>query len=129
MSEFAPETPLILVVEDDAVVRMVASDILAMEGYRVEEAEDAETALRILEGRPDIELLFTDINMPGDKDGLALAREVHERWPQILLILTSGRAYLEKAEIPDDGRFVPKPYNASKLISSVRDVISSHTVQ
>lgn len=125
MSDPVPSSR-ILIVEDDAIIRMVAADILATEGYDVEEAEDAAAALRVLEARSDVRLLFTDINMPGDMDGLDLARAVHERWPDIVLVLTSGRAVLLSSEIPDDGRFVPKPYTAARLVSQVQAAIASH---
>jgi CheY-like chemotaxis protein len=80
------------------------------EGMEVVEASDADKALEVLEHRSGVKLLFTDINMPGSMDGLDLAREVHERWPQVLLMLTSGRRP-PLTHIPRMGEFIPKPYD------------------
>src|SRR5271163_1441568 len=81
--------PAILVVEDEELLRLNAADLLEDNGYAVIEAANAEDALRTLERRPDVRLLFTDIQMPGRIDGIELARLVHERWPHILLVMTS----------------------------------------
>ena len=99
---------------------MVALQGLEEAGYNVLEAGSAAEALLILEARSDVGVLFTDINMPGAIDGLSLAELVHQRWPQIKLVVTSGRG-LPRA-VPDDGRFLSKPYSVdemTKVISSV----------
>jgi two-component system, response regulator PdtaR len=96
--------PVALVVDDEALLRMYASDLLEEEGFAVLAAADAAAALKILEARPDARLLFTDIQMPGACDGLDLARKVHARWPNVLLVITSGKAKPSRADIPDDGR-------------------------
>src|SRR6202012_5184066 len=101
--------PAVLVVEDEALVRMYAADVLEDAGYEVIEAGNAEQALAQLEARPDIEGMFTDINMPGDMDGFALPREVFRRRPDVHLILTSGRMRLDRTAVPDVAAFVPKP--------------------
>jgi two-component system, response regulator PdtaR len=100
----------ILVVEDEALIRIWAADLLEENGFSVLEAKDADAALKVLEFRPDVKLLFTDVvQMPGSLNGMELAREVHARWPHILLVITSGLERPTRAEIPDDGRFVAKP--------------------
>jgi two-component system, response regulator PdtaR len=76
-----------------------------------------------MESRRDVRLLFTDIHMPGPLDGMDLARQVHERWPHVLLVVTSGRARPSLDEIPDHGRFVAKPYNAEDLVEQVKDLV------
>lgn len=81
----------ILVVEDETLIRMVGAEILEDAGFDVLEAADADEALRILQAHDDVLLLFSDVDMPGSMDGLDLARVVHERWPDIRLLLTSGR--------------------------------------
>src|SRR5450432_3185422 len=93
--------PTILVVEDDELLRMVAADMLAENGFGVVEAANADAALKLLETRDDVRLLFTDIQMPGSCDGMDLARQVHARWPRILLVITSGHIKPAQAEIPD----------------------------
>ena len=111
--------PVVLVVEDEGFVRMVAVDILEDEGFTVLEVATADEAWPLLERRSDIAVLFTDVNMPGHMDGLALAARVAERWPHIRLVLTSGRRGLSIHEIPDHGQFVQKPYHHSDLISAI----------
>jgi CheY-like chemotaxis protein len=114
----------VLVVEDESLVRMYAVDVLEEAGYEVIEAANALQALVQLDARPDIEVMFTDINMPGDMDGFALAREVNKRRPDIHLILTSGRMRLDRAAIPEIRAFVPKPYTAEKLTGLLSQVLS-----
>jgi two-component system, response regulator PdtaR len=104
-TQTAPE-PLILVVEDQEILRLYAADLLEEHGFRVVEAQNAAAALKELETRNDVRLLFTDIQMPGALDGMDLAREVHQRWPRVLLVITSGQKKPTEAEIPDHGRFV-----------------------
>ena len=114
---------VILVAEDDDLVRLIAADILEERGFSVVEAENAGAALEVLEKRPDVRLLFTDINMPGEVDGIGLARRVHERWPHVLLVLTSGQREPRGGDIPDDGRFIPKPYRAEQLVGQVQELL------
>jgi DNA-binding response OmpR family regulator len=115
--------PAILVVEDETLIRLWAAGLLEENGFSVLEAENTEAALKVLESRPDVKLLFTDVQMPGSLNGMELAREVHARWPHVLLVITSGRERPTRAEIPDDGRFVAKPYNAEELLGQVKDLL------
>ena len=115
--------PAILVVKDETLIRLWAAGLLEENGFSVLEAENAEAALKVLESRPDVELLFTDVQMPGSLNGMELAREVHARWPHVLLVITSGRERPTRAEIPDDGRFLAKPYNAEELLGQVKDLL------
>jgi two-component system, response regulator PdtaR len=114
----------ILVVEDEALIRLWAADLLEENGFSVLEAKDAEAALKVSQSRPDVKLLFTDVQMPGSLNGIELAREVHARWPHVLLVITSGRERPMRAEIPDDGRFVAKPYSAEELLGHVNDMLN-----
>src|ERR1700761_8445056 len=107
MSAFGSR-PAVLVVEDESLVRMYAVDVLEDAGYEVIEAGNAAQALAKLQERPHIDVMLTDINMPGDMDGLALARELHRMHPNVHLILTSGRMRLDRAAIPEITAFVPK---------------------
>src|SRR4029079_18870166 len=101
--------PNVLVVEDEMVLRMRAVDIVEDAGFNPIEAVNADDALAILESRSDIELLFTDIQMPGSMDGLKLAYAVHERWPKIKIILVSGQLTLSDNDKPARSRFFGKP--------------------
>src|ERR1700694_5339722 len=84
-------SPKVLVVEDEMMLRMRAVDIVEDAGFTAIEAVNADEALAILESRSDVDLLFTDIQMPGSMDGLRLAHAVHQRWPSIKIILVSGQ--------------------------------------
>lgn len=104
------------------MVRMVAVDMLEDAGFAVLEAPTADAAWALLERAPRVDLLFTDIDMPGSMDGLALAGRVAERWPHIGLVVTSGRFGLRDDDLPDDGRFLPKPYRQTQLLETIRAV-------
>jgi CheY-like chemotaxis protein len=106
---------IVLVVEDESLLRWHAVDVVEGAGFVALEAADADEALRILAEHPDIKILFTDINMPGSLDGLKLAQLVHERYPQIKLIVTSGKIAPSSEELPEDGVFIAKPYSADSV--------------
>jgi DNA-binding NtrC family response regulator len=122
----SPKSPVVLVVDDEEIVRGNAVEMLRADGYEVIDAPDAAAALRLLEERSDVKVLFTDVNMPGHLDGLQLARDVHERWPNVLLLITSGHDMLREADIPDDGRFLAKPYRLSALSGQVCHLLGTH---
>jgi CheY-like chemotaxis protein len=114
---------VILVVEDEMLLRMRAVDMVEDAGYTSVEAVDADEAVAILESRSDIALVMTDIQMPGSMDGLKLAHTVHERWPPIRIILVSGQLKLSATEIPADSRFFGKPLEAAEMISLMQKMI------
>src|SRR6266581_8649401 len=93
---------VVLIVEDEMLLRMRAVDMVEDAGYTSVEAVDSDAAFAILESRSDIALLFTDVQMPGSMDGLKLAHAVHERWPPIKIILVSGQLRLANIDIPAD---------------------------
>ncbi|MEA1834783.1 response regulator [Methylobacterium durans] len=109
----------VLVVEDESMVRTVAVDMLEEAGFPVLQAATADAAWAILERAEEIGVLFTDVDMPGSMDGLALASRVAERWPHIRLVVTSGRVGLRDADMPDDGRFLLKPYRQAQLLNAI----------
>lgn len=106
---------MILVVEDEAIIRMIAADMLQDAGFATLEASGPEDALAQFARHPEISVLFTDINMPGDFDGVELARRVHSFRPDVRLILTSGRDAPQQCDLPEDGQFLPKPYDRASL--------------
>lgn len=114
---------VVLVVEDEMLLRMRAVDMVEDAGYTSVEAIDADQAIAILESRSDIALLFTDIQMPGQMDGLKLAHAVHERWPSIKIILVSGQLKLARADIPADSQFFGKPLEATAMVAEMRNLI------
>jgi CheY-like chemotaxis protein len=115
MGLVVPGRPVILVVEDDFLLRMNAADIIRDAGFDVSEASNADEAIAILEARNDIAVVFTDIQMPGSMDGLKLARAVRGRWPPIKIVTTSGQCIVEETDLPEGGRFLPKPYSAMEV--------------
>jgi CheY-like chemotaxis protein len=114
---------VILVVEDEMLLRMRAVDMVEDAGYVPIEAVDADEALAILQSRSDIVLLFTDIQMPGSMTGLQLALVVHERWPRIKIILASGQLKLSKSEIPENSRFFGKPLDSGDMVAEIREML------
>jgi DNA-binding NtrC family response regulator len=115
----------VLIVEDEALLRLHAADMIEEAGYVAIEAKDADEAIAILISRPDIVLLFTDINMAGSMDGLKLAHLVRDRWPPIKIIIVSGKTNLQTNDMPPGGRFFPKPFETGKMISEIRSMIES----
>lgn len=114
---------VILVVEDDMMLRMHAVDIVADAGYTPIEAMDAAEAVAILESRSDIDLVCTDIQMPGEMDGVGLAHAVHERWPAIKILVVSGQLKLQDLDLPPFSRFLGKPLDAGEVIAEMREMI------
>lgn len=118
MVEHPPQV-VILVVEDEPFVRMIATDVLVDHGMVVLEAGCGEDALAVIRTGQHIDLLFTDINMPGDVDGIELAAIAHRERPDLKLIVTSGGRNMTVDEIPDHGVFIAKPYATRALTQLV----------
>jgi two-component system, response regulator PdtaR len=106
-------------VEDEAVLRLGAVDMLQDEGFTVLEAGDADEAIAILEQRSDIRLVFTDVTMPGSMDGLKLAAAVRNRWPPVEIIVTSGRSLPDSELLPERSVFIAKPYQPEQVLRAV----------
>jgi len=117
-------TTQILVVEDEPLVRMVIALHLADEGFDVFEAADAEEAIAFLERHPSINLLFTDIDMPGSMDGLKLSAFVRDRWPPVRIIVTSGKRMIEVTDLPAGSMFFPKPYQLDAVARAMRELVA-----
>lgn len=113
-----------LVVEDEPLLRMNAVDMIETAGFQVLEAGSADDAIAILEKRDDIRVVFTDIQIPGSMDGLKLARAVRGRWPPIKIVATSGRVNVTADDLPDGGRFVPKPYTPEQITGLLREMLA-----
>jgi len=113
---------VVLVVEDEPFVRLDAIDTITSAGFKVIEAANADEAMTLLETRLDIGVVVTDIQMPGSMDGLMLAATIRNRWPPIALIVTSGRIVVQPHDLPERGRFLPKPYSGTHLIEAIQSV-------
>ena len=114
---------VVLMVEDEMMLRMCVIDMVEDAGYTPIEALDADEAVAILESRSDIALMCTDIQMPGNMDGFGLARTVHERWPSIKIIVMSGQLNPQNIDLPPCSRFFGKPLEARQMISQMRSMI------
>jgi two-component system, response regulator PdtaR len=126
MMHKGPEDPLMVLVVDEPLVRIPAIDELEEADFQVLEAANADVALVVLEARSDeVHVLFTDVNMPGSMDGMALAEQVHQRWPHIRLLIASGYARRHPDEIPDNGHFVPKPYRGATLVRHIAEMMQN----
>jgi DNA-binding NtrC family response regulator len=114
---------IIIVAEDELLIRMMAAEALTSAGFHVVEVEHADAALTILRSRAgDVCALFTDVNMPGDMNGLHLAHHAAGHWPWIRLLVASGHAQLTETDLPDGCRFLPKPYDPEHMVGHIRDL-------
>lgn len=114
---------IVLVVEDEPLIRMDIADQLQNLDFEVMEAANAAEALDMLTANPNIQVIFTDIDMPGSMDGLKLAAAVRDRWPPVKIIVTSGHRKVAMAELPDDSRFFAKPYVGNAVASAMREMV------
>jgi CheY-like chemotaxis protein len=118
----AAKRAVILIVEDDLLIRMDAAQMIAAGEFDVIEAANADEAIAILETRLDVTVVFTDIQMPDSMDGLKLAAAIRDRWPPIKIIATSGRVTIDRDDLPDGGRFLPKPYSRAQILKTLREL-------
>ncbi len=127
MQPVSGKRPVVLIVEDEALIRLDAIEAIEAAGFDVIEAADADQAIAILEQRSDIRLVFTDIHMPGSMDGLKLAHFVKDRWPPIKIIATSGHARIAESDLPEGSRFLSKPYAAAEITKTINRLIQPTT--
>ena len=111
---------VVLIVEDEPLLRMDAVDFIEEAGFEVIEAAHAEEAIAILKARHDIAVVFTDIEMPGSMDGMKLAHVVRLGWPPILIVVASGRVMPHEGELPETVQYIRKPYRAAEVIAAFR---------
>jgi DNA-binding NtrC family response regulator len=107
---------VVLIVDDEPLIMMSVADYMGDSGFEPIEALTGDEALAILSSRSDIDIVFTDVNMPGRLDGLALSRLVGNRWPDIRTVVTSGKVRLGKADLAEQVVFVPKPYDMARIV-------------
>ena len=124
MLEEQPSTaPVVLVVENDVLLRLVTASNMRDVGFEVLEAANCAEAIRILDFIP-VDVLFSDIDMPGKIDGLALAKWVHRSQADTRIILTSGAARTP-GDVKEYGSFLPKRYAEKDVERLLRSVLSS----
>lgn len=122
MSNGPATKPVVLVVEDEAFVRMDIVEQIAAAGFEVIEATNADQAIEILETNRSITIVFTDVDMPGSMDGIKLAKAVRGRWPPIKIVVTSGHLKVSDEDLPAGGVFFQKPYVPSEVIRTLRSL-------
>lgn len=122
-----PNSPVALVVDDDALICMDACSILEDAGFEVLDAPDVERALSLLrEHHPRLTLLFTDVHMPGAHDGFHLAREVARCWSHISIVVASGQAVPAPGDMPTGARFIGKPFSSALVHDTLRQTVPEH---
>lgn len=109
---------VVLIVEDEPLLRMDAADFIEEAGFEVIEAAHADEAIAILKNRDDIAIVFTDIEMPGSMDGLKLAHAVRRGWPPVAIVVTSGRVAPGEGHLPANVRYLRKPYRPADVIEA-----------
>jgi CheY-like chemotaxis protein len=119
-----PGRPKLLVVEDDAIIRMDLASELSQAGFDVIEVASADDAIAVLVSSPDIRVMITDVEMAGSMDGIRLAWVVRERWPPVHLIVVSGRKALAEQDLPLGSLFLGKPYDIQHLITAMRRLLN-----
>jgi CheY-like chemotaxis protein len=121
-------TAKVLIVEDEMLIRMGIAADFQDSGCETVETGTAYDALHILQTMPGIKVVFTDINMPGDMDGLTLAHYVRQHWPHIVIIISSGKHLPTAGSLPVGARFLAKPVSQTamaKLCKDIKDELSS----
>ena len=116
--------PLALVVDDDPMILTAAIEIVAEAGFNPLEAMTVEAAITVLEQhRGEVAVLFTDVQMPGGRDGFSLAREAAQRWPNIQIVVASGQMTPSPDDLPDGATFLPKPFSVEIVHDRLREML------
>ena len=115
--------PVVLVVEDEALIRMSVTDALEDAGFAVMEAGDADEALRIFRAEPDIQAIVTDVHMPGSMDGFAFARQAQAMRPEVKALIVSGLFQPAPGELSHERRFLSKPYSFDRMVEMLVDMM------
>jgi DNA-binding NtrC family response regulator len=115
----AAKLPTVLVVEGEPLLRLLCSEALEDVGFTVVEGRNAEEALRIPRGREDIRIQFADVRL-SIPNGVLLARWVRQHWPGVRVVLTSAGMRIDRADLPDQACFIPKPYCPDAVVSTIR---------
>ncbi len=118
-----PPKVVVLIVEDEPLIRFNTLDALEDVGHEVLEAGNADEALVLFRMRTDIDIVFTDVDMAGSMDGIQLARRVRAMRPSVGIIITSGVVHLDPMLLPANTVFLPKPYQHDRLLSSIHELV------
>lgn len=110
---------VILLVEDEPLVRLVAADLLTEAHFRVIEAADAQEALTVLKAEVEVDVVLSDVEMPPGMNGYELAWQIHRDWPCMGIVMSSGREWPRANDLPPGAVFLAKPYSHATLMSHV----------
>jgi CheY-like chemotaxis protein len=125
-----PGLPLVLLVEDEPLVRMVNLEVLQEANFRVIDANDADEAFEILKRRSDqVRVVLTDVDMPGSMNGFEFARLVAQGWPATAVLVISGKTAPAPGDLPRNGVFLAKPYSSEQLIETLRRLVGQNQPQ
>jgi len=116
--------PVVLVVEDEPIIRTETVQMIKDAGYTVLDVPNTNDAMAILKDRRDIRAVFTEIRVPGQLNGMDLGHAIAERWPWVRLIMTSG--FLKVDNFPAEWRYIPKPYDGAQVTAALRALIIPH---
>jgi len=116
--------PVVLLVEDEPLVRLTQVDILKESEFWVVEAQDADEAFELLKSRPEIDAILTDVDMPGSMDGFEFARLVRQGWPEVAVLVISGKTAPGPGDLPPNATFLHKPIMPDDLIAALQEVMA-----
>lgn len=125
MRQIPKNKSIVLVVEDEPLLRILAVDFMEEAGFEVIDVASADEAVAILESRSDIRILFTDIDMPGSMDGMKLAAAVRNRWPPVEIIVVSGQNRHFDIVLPERAVFFPKPYDIEAVTATLNHMAAA----
>ena len=120
--------PTVLLVEDEPLVRATQVDILQEAGFWVLEAQDADEAFEILKQRVGVKVVLTDVDMPGSLDGFEFSRLVAQGWPEVGVLVISGKAFPEEGDLPPSAVFLPKPVRPDALTAQITALMTRSAV-
>ena len=121
----AVHRPRVLLVEEEALVRLDLALALSDAGFDAIEVANAEDALAVLSSTPEIKVMITEVNLAGSLDGAKLSWMARHKWPPLHIIVVSGQHRKEEMQLPERSLFFPKPYRARRLVNAVRELLNS----
>lgn len=113
----------VLVVDDEPLIRLGLAAIVEDAGYDVVEAADAKQAIGFLEADESIRAVLTDVDKPGDMDGIQLAHYIRHRWPPVVLVVISGKVGVERHVLPTGVEFLSKPYSDNVIRNLLENMV------
>jgi len=121
--------PVVLLVEDELLVRLTQVEILRDAEFWVVEAQDADEAFELLRRRPDIDVVLTDVNMPGSIDGFEFARLVRQGWPEVGILVISGKVAPQPGDLPEGTHFLQKPIRPDALVDALKKALAPKALE